>query len=238
MSPSSTVDKPGPGDSETPRFDVFFPAPTGLPPGNGRLGVLGGAYNPITRAHLRLAHYAREQHKLHEVIFVLPRTLPNKPIVEVSLEHRLQMMRLGTATFPYISLGLCSHGLFIDICTGLKQIYPQKPEIFFITGRDAAERILSWPYTNAASVLRDMFANFQMLVFEREGKLDLPENPLIEPYSKRIHTLKIAESLDHISSTKVRQRLRTGQPIEELVPPEVASYIMDHNLYKKQLDQD
>ena len=230
MSPSSMLDKPGPGDSDTPRFEVFVPAQTGLPPSNGRLGVLGGAYNPITRAHLLLAHYSREQYKLHEIIFVLPRTLPNKPLVGVSIEQRLEMMRLGTAAIPYISLGLCSHGLFIDICTGLKQIYPQKPEIFFITGRDAAERILSWPYTDAASVLAQMFASFQLLVFEREGKLDLPENPLLEQYSKRIHTLEIAENLDHISSTEVR--LRTGQSIENLVPKEVAVFIKTHRLYK------
>lgn len=232
MSPSSMLNNPGPVDSETPRFDVFVPAQIGLPPMNARLGVLGGAYNPITRAHLRLAHYSREQHKLHEVIFVLPRTLPNKPLVEVSLEQRLEMMRLGTAAIPYISLGLCSHGLFIDICTGLNQIYSQKPEIFFITGRDAAERILSWPYTDAASVLAQMFASFQMLVFEREGKLDLPKNPLIEQYSERIHTLEIPENLDHISSTKVRQRVRTGQSIEDLVPKEVEDFIKAHNIYQ------
>ena len=96
MSPSSMLNNPGPVDSETPRFDVFVPAQTGLPPMNARLGVLGGAYNPITRAHLRLAHYAREQHKLHEVIFVLPKTLPNKPVVDTPIEKRLEMMRLGT----------------------------------------------------------------------------------------------------------------------------------------------
>ena len=236
MSPSSMVDKPGPGDAETPRFEAFVPAQTGLPPGNGRLGVLGGAYNPITRAHLLLAHYSREQHKLHEVIFVLPRTLPNKPVVGVSIEQRLEMMRLGTAAIPYISLGLCSHGLFVDICTSLKQIYPRKPEIFFITGRDAAERILSWPYTDAASVLTQMFASFQMLVFEREGKLDLPENPLIEQYSKRIHTLRLPQNLDNVSSTAVRQRILAGRSINNLVPERVAAFIKTHRLYKKAPD--
>ena len=95
------VDKPGPSDSDIPRFEVFVPAQTGLPPSNGRLGVLGGAYNPITRAHLLLAHYSREQFKLHEIIFVLPRTLPNKPLVGVSIEQRLEMMRIGIADAPY-----------------------------------------------------------------------------------------------------------------------------------------
>jgi len=226
------LNNPGAGEPKTPSFEVFVPAQTVLPPSNARLGVLGGAYNPITRAHLLLARCSKEQFKLHEIIFVLPRTLPNKPLVGVSLEQRLEMMRLGTAAIPYISLGLCSHGLFIDICTGLKQIYPQTPEIFFITGRDAAERILAWPYPDPAAALEQMFKAFQFLVFPRQGKPKLPDNHLIEKYGDRIHTLRLPESLDQISSTRVRRRLSGGQPIDEFVPPEVASYIIDHNLYK------
>ena len=237
MSPSSMVHNPGPVNPDVPRFEVFVPAQAGPPPTNGRLGVLGGAYNPITRAHLLLARYSREQCKLDEIIFVLPKILPNKPLVGVSVEQRLEMMRLGISGIPYISLGVCSHGLFLDIFTALQQIYPQKPEIFFITGRDAAERILTWPYDDPAASLAQMFGAFQLLIFERQGKPKVPQDPLIKKYANRIHTLEMAENLDHISSTKVRQRMTTGQSIEELVPPEVASYIIHHNLYKNQSDQ-
>jgi len=224
---------PGPVNPDVPRFEVFVPAQAGPPPSNGRLGVLGGAYNPITRAHLLLARYSREQCKLDEIIFVLPKTLPNKPLVGVSVEQRLEMMRLGISGVPYISLGVCSHGLFLDICTALQQIYPQKPEIFFITGRDAAERILTWPYNDPAAALAEMFAFFQLVVFERKGKLQLPENPLVRKFRNRIRSLEIEENLDEVSSTEVRQRMATDQAIKELVPPAVASYIIRHNLYKK-----
>jgi len=224
---------PGPVTPDVPRFEVFVPAQAGPPPSNGRLGVLGGAYNPITRAHLLLARYSREQCKLDEIIFVLPKILPNKPLVGVSVEQRFEMMRLGISGIPYISLGVCSHGLFLDICLALQQIYPQKPEIFFITGRDAAERILTWPYDDPAAALAEMFTLFQFLVFERKGKLQLPENPLVQKYLNRIHPLEMEENLDKISSTEVRQRMATDQAIKELVPPAVASYIIRHNLYKK-----
>ncbi|MGB5923191.1 MAG: hypothetical protein WBH36_13255, partial [Syntrophobacteria bacterium] len=80
-------------------------------------------------------------------------------------------------------------------------------------------------------------ASFQLLVFEREGQLKLRENPLIKQYSTRIHTLQLSENIDHISSTAVRQRILAGQPIEELIPAEVAAYIMNHNLYKNQSEQ-
>jgi nicotinate-nucleotide adenylyltransferase len=231
------LDNPGAGEPKTPSFEIFVPAQTVLPPSNARLGVLGGAYNPITRAHLLLARYSKDQFKLHEIIFVLPKTLPNKPVVDTSIEQRLEMMRLGVAGISYISLGLCSHGLFLDICTALQQIYPQKPEIFFISGRDAAERILSWPYPDPTEALAHMFARFQLLVFEREGKLKLPENPHIKQYATRIHTVRLSEHLDHISSTEVRQRIRADQSIEELVPAAVAAHIINHNLYKNQSEQ-
>jgi nicotinate-nucleotide adenylyltransferase len=179
-----------------------------------------------------LARYSREQFKLDEIIFVLPKTLPNKPLVPTSLEQRLEMMRLGIGGIPYISLGVCSHGLFLDICTALQQIYPQRPKIFFITGRDAAERILTWPYDDPAAALAEMFAGFQLLVFERQGKLHLPEDPLFERYSNRIHTLEAAENLDNISSTKARQRIRNGRSIHDLVPAKVAVFIETHSLYE------
>jgi nicotinate-nucleotide adenylyltransferase len=222
---------PGPVNPDVPRFEVFVPAQAGPPPSNGRLGVLGGAYNPITRAHLLLARYSREQCKLDEIIFVLPKILPNKPLVGVSVEQRLEMMRLGISGIPYISLGVCSHGLFLDICLALQQIYPQKPEIFFITGRDAAERVLTWCYDDPAAALAEMFAVLQLLVFERKGKLQLPENPLIQKYLNRIHTLEMEENLDKVSSTEVRQRMSEGRSIGELVPTEVAVYIQKNSLY-------
>jgi len=179
-----------------------------------------------------LARYSREQCGLDEVIFVLPKNLPNKPFVGVSVEQRFEMMRLGISGIPYISLGVCSHGLFLDICTGLQQIYPQKPEIFFITGRDAAERILTWPYDDPAAALAKMFASFQFLVFQRQGQLDLSENSLVQKYLNLIHLLEMEESLDKVSSTEVRRHISQGLPISELVSPEVAIFIQEHNLYQ------
>jgi len=231
------LDNPGAAEQKTPNFEVFVPARTVLPPSNARLGVLGSAYNPITRAHLLLARCSKDQFKLHEIIFVLPQTLPNKPVVDTSIEQRLEMMQLGTTDVRYVSLGLCTHGLFLDICAALQKVYPQSPEIFFISGRDAAERILNWPYPDPAEALARMFAGFQLLVFEREGTLKLRENPLINQYANRIHTVRLSENIDHISSTEVRQRTLAGKSVEELVPAAVAAYITNHNLYKNQSDQ-
>jgi nicotinate-nucleotide adenylyltransferase len=229
MIPSLLLDNTG---TESLRLDLIVRAQAGVPAISGRLGVLGGGYNPVTRAHLVLAQSAVEQFNLHEVIFVLSKILPHKALFGASIGQRLEMMRLGIADAPYISLGFCTHGLFLDICTALKTVYPQNPALYFITGRDAAERLLSWPYSDPAQAIEQMFNAFQLLVFPREGKLTLPENPLIRKYSSRIHTLRLPESLDHISSTRVRQRIGAGQPIEDLVPAGVADFISKHKVYE------
>jgi nicotinate-nucleotide adenylyltransferase len=231
MIPSLLVNDSGPGEAQIARLDLIVSAQTAVPAVSGRLGVLGGGYNPITRAHLLLARAAVEQFDLHEVIFVLSKIPPHKPLFGASIEQRLDMMRLGIADAPYISVGFCTHGLFLDICTALKKVYAQNPELYFITGRDAAERLLSWPYSDPAQAIEQMFDAFQLLVCSRHGKLTLPENPMIQQYRGRIHTLRLPENLDHISSTRVRQRTGAGQPIEELVPAGVADFIRRHKLY-------
>jgi len=232
MIPSLLAGSAGPGEAQIPRLDLIARAQAAVPAISGRLGVLGGGYNPITRAHLLLARGAVEQFNLHEVIFVLSKILPHKPLFGASIEQRLEMMRLGIADAPYISLGFCTHGLFLDICTALKNVYPQDTELYFITGRDAAERLLSWPYSDPAQAMEQMFDAFQLLVCSRHGKLTLPENPMIQKYSCRIHTLRLPENLDHISSTRVRQRIGAGQPVKELVPAAVADFIRKHKLDK------
>jgi nicotinic acid mononucleotide adenylyltransferase len=66
--------------------------------------------------------------------------------------------------------------------------------------------------------------------------LKLRENPLIKQYSTRIHTLRLSENIDHISSTEVRQRILAGQSINNLVPERVAAFIKTHRLYKEAPD--
>ncbi|GIX47638.1 MAG: putative nicotinate-nucleotide adenylyltransferase [Candidatus Tectimicrobiota bacterium] len=208
-------------------------APAGLPAGEpGRLGVLGGAYNPITLAHLAMADTARAAFGLHEVLFLLPQAPPHKPLVGATLEQRLDMMQLAVADRPYAAVGLCSHGLFIEIYEALAEVYRPLPEVFFLTGRDAAERVLTWPYDDAEAALRQMFTAFQLIVCDRNGAFVLPDDPRLAPYRHRIHRCVLPPPYRHISSTAVRERCRQGLPIDDLVPAVVAAYIEQHRLYR------
>lgn len=200
------------------------PAPT-------RLGVLGGAYNPITLAHLAVGEAAMEHYGIDEVLFLLPQVPPHKTIFGASLEQRLEMMRLAAADTPHASVGISTHGLFVDMYEGLLSLYPQRPQVFFLTGRDAAERILAWHYDDAETVLKRMFQSFQFIVCSRHGPFSLPDDPLLKPYRHRIHSCPLPPQANLISATEVRQRRERGLSIDDLVPASVAAYIAAHKLY-------
>jgi len=226
------LDKSWTARPQSPSLELILRAKESLVAGKGRLGILGGAYNPITVAHLILAKATLTQFDLHEVIFVLSKMPPQKSLVGASIDQRLEMMRMSVADIPFISIGLCSHGLFLDIAVALQRVYPQDSDFFFIAGRDAAERILTWPYDEPAEALRQMFGAFQLVVVERQGGFSLPKDPLIQQYAGRIHPLSLAENFDHVSSTRVRQLLRAGESCEDLLPEEVLAYIQKHKLYQ------
>jgi len=218
----------------TSHIRLVRPAPHGLSAcrDHTRLGVLGGAYNPITLAHLAIANASMQAFALHEILLLLPQVPPHKTIFGASLEQRLAMMQLAVADHPAASVGLSTHGLFIDIYQALSEVYPQQPEVFFLTGRDAAERILTWHYEDTEMALQQMFRSFQLIVCDRDGAFRLPDDPRLEPYRDRIHRCLLPASYQHVSSTEVRQRCQQGLDIEPLVPPAVARYIQEHGLYR------
>ena len=221
-------------DGDRPHLTLVTRASRGLAGAGGRLGVLGGAYNPITHAHLVLARTALEQARLDEVLFVLSKIPPHKRIEGATIDQRLEMMRLALAEVPFAAVGLCTHGLFLDIATAIREGYQGKLEVFFIVGRDAAERILTWPYPDPAAALQEMFTAFRLLVFRRRGEFTLPALPPLQHYADRIHALRLREDLDRISSTAVREQAAAGRPLKSLVPEGVAAYIRRHCLYRTQ----
>jgi nicotinate-nucleotide adenylyltransferase len=220
--------------SKPPRLSFFRVAPAGVSivPQDRRLGILSAAFNPITLAHLALAQSASVHYQLHEVLFVLPMTQPHKLIHDAPIQARLRMMNLAIQETPAFAIGLCTHGLFIDICHAVALAYPSQTHLWFISGRDAAERILTWPYADPAATLSSLFTQADLLVADREGAFTLPDLPSVREHAAHIHHLPLAEEISHISATAIRARLAKGEEVDELVPSSVLRYIQEHRLYQ------
>ena len=61
---------------------------------------MGGAYNPMTLAHLAIAETVVKTFGIQEVLFLLPAVPPHKTIFGASLEQRLEMMQLAVEERP------------------------------------------------------------------------------------------------------------------------------------------
>jgi nicotinate (nicotinamide) nucleotide adenylyltransferase len=190
----------------------------------GRLGILPGAFNPPTKAHLALAKAATH---LDQVLFVLPRELPHKRYSGVSFDERLGLLLDAVESEPAFGVAASNGGLFIEIARECRQAYGNGPQFTFLCGRDAAERIVNWNYGTPGAFVK-MLEEFEMAVASRNGDY-VPPSAL----RHRIHALELVENCDHIAATEVRNRIGSDESWRELVPASIADQV--NSLYSRLL---
>ncbi len=190
-----------------------------------RIGVMGGTFDPIHHGHLVAASEAAAELDLDEVVFV-PTGRPafkQHPAVTPA-EHRYLMTVIATASNPRFTVSrvdIDRPGLTYTVDT-LRDLKSQRPDadLYFITGADAVEQILTWKDVDS---LWDM-AHF--VAVTRPGHTmsvtGLPEGA--------VSVLEVPALA--ISSTDCRERARAGEPVWYLVPDGVVQYIAKHQLYR------
>ena len=192
----------------------------------GRLGILPGAFNPPTNAHLALAEAALTQHRLSQVVFLLPQVFPHKHFVGASFEDRLGLLEAALGGSPSFAIASSEGGLFIEIARAFRKACHPSLELFLLSGRDAAVRIAEWDYADGPSFASQL-EEFHLLVASRQGAYSPPEE-----YRGRIHPVDLSTSLDQVSSSTVRQAIAEGRPWEQFVPEAVAGEIAARGLYR------
>lgn len=182
-----------------------------------RLGVLPAAFNPPTRAHLALA--AAALGSTDEVLFVLPRVFPHKTYEDATLDQRIDMLAAAAGTEPRYSIATSERGLFVEIAEECRGDYGDQTRLLFVCGSDAAERIIHWDYGERGAFLR-MLERFDLLVAARCGSFTPPAE-----MRQHVHALAVSDEIESISATKVRERIRRGEPWEDMVPAAIVQTV-------------
>ncbi len=182
-----------------------------------RLGVLPGAFNPPTRAHLALARAALAH--VDEVLFVIPRVFPHKVYEGASFEQRVEMLLRLVDEEPAFSVGVSAGGLFIEIARECRAVYGPGVELWFLCGADAAERVVSWDYGPSGSI-DDQLREYGLLVAARKTPYVPPERLLA-----RVRSVALDAVYQELSATEVRARIRDGRPWEHLVPEAIVPLV-------------
>jgi nicotinate-nucleotide adenylyltransferase len=190
-----------------------------------RLGVMGGTFDPIHHGHLVAASEVQVRFGLDEVAFVPSGQPWQKVGRQVSpAEHRYLMAVIATASNPrfWVSrVDIDRPGPTFAIDT-LRDLRAQRPdaELFFITGADALEQILSWK--DAA----ELFGLARFIGVTRPG-YELTDAHLPQDAVQLVEVPAMA-----ISSSDCRERVAAGRPVWYLVPDGVVQYIAKHRLYR------
>ena len=83
--------------------------------GSGRVGILCGAFNPPTLAHVELARRAKEGFKLDHILFTMSRITIDKEKVEgLSQEDRMLLISLIAKELGWASVAAVNKGLYYE----------------------------------------------------------------------------------------------------------------------------
>ena len=194
-----------------------------------RIGIYGGAFNPVHKGHIKLAEEVKTKANLDKIIIMPSGQSPHKSShALVDSTHRLEMCRLAFAGEDYIvsDLEIKREGksYTVDTVTELKKIYPED-ELFLIMGSDMLLCFDRW-YR-----YEDILSMVTICATTRQGDISLDE---LKAYSCDVlgkETLIIDFEPFECSSTKVRDALVSGEDASSMISADVLAYIIEKRLY-------
>jgi nicotinate-nucleotide adenylyltransferase len=188
-----------------------------------RLGLFGGAFNPVHLGHLLVAQAAIEELGLDKLFFIPASQTPFKQESRPApAEMRLQWLRLALAGKTRCGLDdqeIRRGGISYTIETArhYAKKFPQA-KLFYLIGADNVPKLNGW---------READELARLLEFAAVPRPGQPPAGFPKPFLGR--TLK-GFPLE-ISSSDIRARVKAGLSIEFLVPPFVAQAIHDAGAY-------
>lgn len=184
-----------------------------------RIGIFGGAFDPIHLGHLTLAETALKQANLDIVIFIPCKIPVHKAATHAATIERVTMCRLAIADQPAFSLHTCevnreSPSYMINTLRILQGEHPDAAW-FLIVGQDAAATLPTWHEAEA------LLSQVTVLVGGREDSAEISSD-----------YVSLDMPVVNVSSTEVRKSLKTGASVEPVLPAVVKSHIDEHKLYQ------
>ena len=220
-----------------------------------RAGIFGGTFNPIHKGHLMVAERALRHFSLDRLYIIPCRVPPHKmPAYLAPAARRFRMIQLALpADHRYrlsdIEIKRDGPSYTIDTVDHIRRRMLPDAVIFLIMGLDAFLEIHTW------KCYRRLLETLQPVVVSRRVDDNMPG---VDDVSRMDSYIRTRLSPDYhfvegpscwqrqrgngihllptqplpISSSQIRQRIRSGKTIVDLVPPEVNAYIEQEELYR------
>ncbi|MBU4260949.1 MAG: nicotinate-nucleotide adenylyltransferase [Proteobacteria bacterium] len=210
-----------------------------------KIGLFGGTFDPVHNGHLAVGQAGLRQLGLDTLYFIPASSPPHKSDQLITpFTHRVAMLRLAVQGEPRFVVsdieGLRSGPSYtIDTLMQFRRNLGPEADFFFIIGLDAFADITTWKKyqellnrtafvvidrpshgcMSVAQVVRRCFPDYQE---EAKGIWGCEG-------SQRIYALEMEPV--PVSSSMIRDRLRRGEEIGDLIPAGVVEYLQHHRLF-------
>ena len=162
------------------------------------------------------------------ILFIPAYIPPHKNIDKKLADHRFNMVKLAISDYNYFNISDIEYkhntnSYTYNTITELYKKYDIDGKINFLIGTDAFIKIESWYKTEE---LKDLV---HFIVFKRTDNFNPSDFDKLKEkgYDFEFSQMKYTD----VSSTELRQNVKSGKSINDLELPKVKEYIKEHGLY-------
>ena len=197
-----------------------------------RIGIFGGAFNPVHYGHLMIGEVAADQCGLDRVIFLPSGHAPHKQFLgDTMAHHRYEMTRLAIAQNPHFAISdyEVTSGEVTYTTRSLdhfRDVYLQD-ELYFIVGADSLFDFETW--RDPAGISEKCILLAAVRAEMNAERVDAQIAYLRKKFGGDIRRLDTPNFA--ISSREIRERIAAGRTVRYMIPASVEEYIKTNGLY-------
>jgi nicotinate-nucleotide adenylyltransferase len=189
------------------------------------IGLLGGSFDPVHKGHLEIIQSFLDSGYINLLYVILSPNPPHKENRDLTdFKHRYKMLQDAMVGFENLSVSTIEKELpkpsyTINTISHFNDEFPND-KLYLCIGEDSYVEFTGW------YKWEEILKMCKLLVASRPEakKNNLPEK-LRESACFIEH-----EAID-ISSSEIREKIRMGDDVKDLLPDSVWSYIKKHRLY-------
>jgi len=198
-----------------------------------KLGIYGGTFSPVHNAHVRAAECFDKEFSLDKLMIIPAGIPPHKAVSEDDdPNRRFEMCRLAFSHIPNVEVSdieLRRSGKSYTVMT-VRELCAEGVELYLLCGTDMMLTFDGW------FCFEEIMEKCTLVCIRRENddalgkELELKISLYRENYGARIELLDVP-SLE-MSSTEVRNAIKDGGDVSDMVPESVYNYIKRYDMYK------
>ena len=195
-----------------------------------RLCVFQGTFNPIHKAHLEVAKFAKEYYNFERILFIPAYIPPHKSVDKNLALHRFNMVKLAISEYNGFDISDIEYkregnSYTYNTILELRKAYSITDEkINFLIGTDAFIKIRTWYKTDKLKEL------VHFIVFKRTNEFNKDDFNELRGFGYDFEFAPM--NYIDVSSTRLRENLGNGISINDMELPKIREYIKEHGLYQ------